>query len=582
MNKPNKVAMQPVKNRVVYCPGLLFICIIACNFLPISYAESKIPGISQKIDLLLSTKQLPLLQQSDFSEQAKDVAQLYRFYGKQLIWFGEGRSEKNLNDVLQVLSNAAEDGLNPVSYDADQLRYYAEQAAGLEQNDIQQRAAYDLAISISILRYMHDVHFGRIDPQSFNYPPQFGAKRALNSPLLLKQHIDSEAVSELPLAAAPKARQYALLRSELVKYRQASSYEPANKLVFPKALHPGDSDPQMPELRQRLRDMGELSAEDMEKVKENETVYDEASVSAISRLQQQQGLQSDGLIGKQTLALINQTPKEKIALIELALERLRWMPELPSGPQILVNIPAFQLWAYNFRDDPNALSMKVVVGKAEENQTPILSEEMKYLEFMPYWNIPRSILDKEILPKIQSGRNYLADQAIELVDQSTDDEELESDSVTDNIRHGRFRARQLPGKKNPLGKVKFIFPNKADVYLHDTPFRSAFSRDRRDLSHGCVRVSDAVRLAEFVIGDQSKWDRKAIQEAMGADAKTQRVNLKKTIPVLFFYSTAYAGEDNKLRFYPDIYGYDALLQNAINKTANNRLVTSKSANSTGG
>jgi murein L,D-transpeptidase YcbB/YkuD len=209
--------------------------------------------------------------------------------------------------------------------------------------------------------------------------------------------------------------------------------------------------------------------------------------------------------------------------------------------------------------------MKVVVGKAPENQTPILVNRMQYLEFMPYWNIPKSILDKEILPKIQAGQSSLSGQEIELVQRFADETGDEADNILDDLRHGRVRARQLPGKKNPLGKVKFVFPNKDDVYMHDTPFRSGFTRDRRDLSHGCVRVADAGRLAEFVLGDQLGWDKKSIEEAMSAP-KTQRVSLKKTIPVLFFYSTAYADQDSKLRFYPDIYGYDTVLQEALKKT----------------
>jgi len=295
-------------------------------------------------------------------------------------------------------------------------------------------------------------------------------------------------------------------------------------------------------------------------------------------LQQQQGLNADGVIGKQTLAILNQTATEKINLIELAMERLRWLPEQPDGPLIIVNIPAFQLWALNAPDEQNPLNMKVIVGKALKNQTPMLWEEMKYLEFNPYWNIPKSIMDKEIMPKMLTDYEYLSNQDIELIDRTAaDDDEEYLDNVIDNIKHGRVRARQRPGKKNPLGRVKFIFPNKADVYLHDTPSRGAFNRDRRDLSHGCVRVAEPEKLAEFVLDSQEGWDKQAIQQAM-ASPKTQRVSLKKSIPVLFFYTTAFVDQDHKPRFYPDIYGQDALLRSALNKTpglGSNNLLISK-------
>ncbi len=190
-----------------------------------------------------------------------------------------------------------------------------------------------------------------------------------------------------------------------------------------------------------------------------------------------------------------------------------------------------------------------------------------------------------MLPKLLSDEEFLANQDIELVDRHADDDEEDNqDSIVDEIKSGRIRARQRPGSNNPLGRVKFIFPNKADVYLHDTPGKSAFNRDRRDLSHGCVRVAEAEKLGEFVLGDQTAWDQQTIQQAM-AGPKTQRVSLKKSIPVLFFYTTVFVGLDDKPRFYPDIYGQDQLLQTALSKAANpgaKQQLVSKAVNGAGG
>jgi murein L,D-transpeptidase YcbB/YkuD len=199
--------------------------------------------------------------------------------------------------------------------------------------------------------------------------------------------------------------------------------------------------------------------------------------------------------------------------------------------------------------------MKVIVGKSPNNQTPILWEEMKYLEFMPYWNIPQSIFKKEILPKTANNRDYLASHDIELIRHQNSAEKGGGSYI---------RARQRPGSKNPLGRVKFVFPNKADVYLHDTPGRAAFNKSRRDLSHGCVRVSDPERLAEFVLGEQKGWDIERIKEAMSTP-KTRHVTLKHSVPVLFYYGTTFVDPENQLRFYPDIYGQDEQLKQALNK-----------------
>ena len=565
------VFMQFSKQFFRFAQFLLSACLLGFCFSQPVVADNKGNGIRQAIDVLLASRQHPFLQQADFSEQSRGLAQLYK--GRQLRWLGAEPPEKNLHDALDLLANAGQDGLHPADYDADLLRKQFEQLADLSTSDAKTRAAFDVGLSISVLRFVHDLHAGRVDPRNINYPPQFGARHGFNAASLLNQFLAQQNLAELPLAAAPNLRQYQLLKQALADLRQqAAIFVPKTRLSFPKSLHPGEQDAQMPELRQRLQDMGELTAENVVVNPEAVTLYDEAAVAAAIHLQQQQGLQADGVIGRQTQTLLNMTPADKIQLVELAMERLRWLPEPPPGPQIVVNIPAFQLWALNSPDDENALSMKVVVGKSPENQTPILVDRMQYLEFMPYWNIPKSILDKEILPKVQAGHSTLSGQEIELVQRFADETGDEAGNILDDLRHGRVRARQLPGKKNPLGKVKFVFPNKDDVYMHDTPFRSGFSRDRRDLSHGCVRVADAGRLAEFVLSDQMGWDKKAIEEAMSAP-KTHRVSLKKTIPVLFFYSTAYAGQDSKLHFYPDIYGYDAVLQEALKKIPLKQLVT---------
>jgi murein L,D-transpeptidase YcbB/YkuD len=278
-------------------------------------------------------------------------------------------------------------------------------------------------------------------------------------------------------------------------------------------------------------------------------------VAAVKKIQQQQGVKANGVIGPATAALLKPSSHEKIAQIELAMERARWIPDASEGPMIIVNIPAFELWAFNSADDTKPLNMKVVVGKYPDNQTPLLWEDMKYLEFMPYWNIPKSIFEKEIRPKAANNAGYLASKDIELIQHQNSDE------------HGGgsyIRARQRPGKQNPLGRVKFVFPNTADVYLHDTPGRSAFNRPRRDLSHGCVRVADPEQLAAFVLGDQEGWDKESIKQAMSAP-KTRHVTLKRSVPVLFYYATTFVDHENRLRFYPDVYGQDEQLKKALSK-----------------
>jgi murein L,D-transpeptidase YcbB/YkuD len=245
---------------------------------------------------------------------------------------------------------------------------------------------------------------------------------------------------------------------------------------------------------------------------------------------------------------------------------LRWLPEFNAGPYVIVNIPAFQLWAFDKIDQFNSdiANMKVVVGKALKNETPVLMAEMRFIDFMPYWNVPYNIVKQEILPKLLQNPGYLDKENMELVTTSGNGTKVVAftGSSIAGLTQGSVRIRQRPGKKNALGRVKFIFPNKEDVYLHDTPSQTLFNKSRRDFSHGCVRVENPEGLAEFALKNQ--WSKETIQQALN-NPKTQRVILKKSIPVLFFYTTAFFDQYDNLVFYPDIYGYDIILLEALRK-----------------
>ncbi|ANE56436.1 hypothetical protein AYM39_15445 [Methylomonas sp. DH-1] len=566
----------------MYCPISLFrfmprllAVLLICHW---AVAGADETDAGKAIETLLNSGRLPLLARADFSEQRPALARLYGANGNRPLWFGAANPAQNREQALAVLRNAADDGLDPRHYDAERLAEYARQAGSAPADAV---AGYDVALTVALLRYADDLHSGRVDPRKLDYPAQLGTLRPQpDLAAVLQRHLHMQSLAKLPAELAPDNEQYRLLKRALADFRRQTPNAAAG-LAFARSLHPGDRDAQLPELRRRLRELSLLGSPAAADAGQTGDEYDPATVAAIMQLQDQQGLKADGVIGRQTLALLNQSVPEKIAAIELAMERIRWLPKSAGGPHIVVNIPAFQLWAFKDTQDQQPLRMKVIVGKAPENLTPMLAEDMKYLEFMPYWNIPKSIMDKEILPKLEGDEAFLDDQDIELVERFSDDEQAE-DIVAD-LRQGRLRARQRPGAKNPLGRVKFVFPNKADVYLHDTPGKAAFNRDRRDLSHGCVRVAEAEKLAEFVLDGQEGWSLESIRQAM-AGPKTQRVSLKKSVPVLFFYATAFVDRDGQPRFYPDIYGYDAALRNALNKLApeNGAQLTSKGNATSGG
>ncbi|MDO9169467.1 MAG: L,D-transpeptidase family protein [Methylobacter sp.] len=556
------------------------------------------PGIVQEITAIISAKQHPYLMLSNFENRTEDIESLYKIENHQLLWLGNRNTEKNIADGLNLLAKAADHGLNPKNYDIETLQRNRQIALLLKPDSYKELALYDTALSISLLRYLHDLHYGRINPQGINFNLKLREKKLLDLPALIKNSLAQNTLIKLPLSVEPQLKQYPKLKQALARYRQLAANTPHLNLDIKKTLLPGDTYPQIGELHRFLIAVGDLpedktliSAEKPSYFPEDKTVistekpanlpkdkaairtkiapiYTEAIATGVKLFQKRHGLTADGHIGKGTVAMLNEPLSQRVIQIELAMERLRWLPELNAGTSIIVNIPSFQLWAFDSiaQADANIVNMKVVVGKALQHQTPVLMAEMHYIDFMPYWNVPFSITKKEILPKLLQNSNYLNQENMELVsvNRNTETPTALNRETLNMLQQGKLRIRQRPGVKNALGRIKFIFPNKEDVYLHDTPANALFSQSRRDFSHGCVRVENPQKLAEFVLKNQDDWNPDTIRLAMNTP-KNRRVLLKEPIPVLFFYTTAFFDQFDNLAFYPDIYGHDAVLLKALSQ-----------------
>lgn len=526
------------------------------------------PGIAQEITAIIAAKQHPYLMLSNFPNRTEDLESLYKMSDHRLLWLGNAEAEKNINEALNLLANAAVDGLNPKNYDTETLRQKLPPALKLKPDSYKELALYDTALSISLLRFLHDLHYGRVNPQGINFNLKLREKKLVDLPLLIKNSLAQNTPAQLPLSVEPKLKQYQKLKQALAGYRELAAKAPPFKLEVKETLRPGETHPQMAELRRFLTFIGDMPEDKALNNAEKSTRYTDAIVNGVKKFQKRHGLTADGHIGKSSVAALNVPLSYRVTQIELAMERLRWLPEPSTGASIIVNIPAFQLWAFESIDQPDAdvVNMRVVVGNALKTQTPVLMAEMHFIDFMPYWNVPYSIIKNEILPKLIQNNNYLNKENMELVSVFRDAEKptaLTPETMS-LLKEGKLRIRQRPGGKNALGKVKFIFPNKDDVYLHDTPSNTLFSKSRRDLSHGCVRVANPQKLAEFALKDQEGWTPETIQLAMNTP-KTQRVILKKPIPVMFFYTTAFFDQYDNLEFFPDIYGHDAVLIEALSK-----------------
>lgn len=525
-------------------------------------------GIVREISAIIAAKQHPYLMLSNFPNRTEDLESIYTMSNHQLLWLGNANAEKNITDVLNLLANATSHGLNPKNYDADPLRQKLLSILKLKPDSYKELALYDTAISISLLRFLHDLHYGRVNPQGINFNLKLREKKLIDLPLLIKNSLAQNTLIQLPLSVEPTLKQYQKLKQALANYRQLAATAQPFQLVIEKTLHPGDTHPQIAELQRFLTIIGDLPKDKSAISTENPLLYTEAIAAGVKNFQKRHGLTADGHIGKSSVSTLNVPLNQRVTQVELAMERLRWLPEFNGGASIIVNIPAFQLWAFDDIDqaDANIINMRVVVGKALKYQTPVLMAEMHFIDFMPYWNVPYSIIKNEILPKLTRNSYYLDKENMEVVSVFRDSESpmALNEETMNLLKQGKLRIRQRPGDKNALGKVKFIFPNKDDVYLHDTPANALFSQSRRDFSHGCVRVADPQKLAEFALKNQDNWNAETIQQAMNT-AKTQRVILKKPIPVLFFYTTAFFDQNDNLEFYPDIYGHDAALMEALSK-----------------
>ena len=264
-------------------------------------------------------------------------------------------------------------------------------------------------------------------------------------------------------------------------------------------------------------------------------------------------------------AAVQVPDRTRLRQVDLALERLRWLPPITADRVVAINIPDFRLWAYERGQDGRVkavLASNVVVGRQGRTPTPVFIAQISAVDFNPYWNVPYSIARGEILPRLRRDPGYLEREGMEFVAANGTVSREVTTANLEAVAQGRTRIRQRPGPRNALGKVKVSMPNPMNIYLHDTPSRGLFSQVRRDFSHGCIRVEKVVELAEFALARQPAWDSGTIATALqGAELRTTKV--APPIPVVVFYTTAVADADGTVRYLPDLYGFDRQLDAAM-------------------
>lgn len=392
--------------------------------------------------------------------------------------------------------------------------------------------------------------------------PQLAAALALAAASFwaVEANCAEPAVPQALQGAEARLPMEAPLQQALSRYRSLASHPAwADELSLPgRKLAPGQPYAGLPVLAQRLEALGDLPAGTALPQR-----FEGALETALRAFQERHGLEADGVLGPATLKQLNVTPAQRARQIELSLERLRWMPPLQGPRTVVVNLPEFVLRAYEVQGSQvhERLTMKVIVGKALDTHTPLIDEPMRFIEFSPYWNVPPSIALGETIPRLRRDPAYFHQQGFEFVTGSGQVVRGLSEESLDAVQQGSWRIRQRPGPKNALGDIKFVFPNRQNIYLHHTPSVRLFEKERRDFSHGCIRVEHPVELAKFVLQDSPEWTEDRIRKAMDRGV-SRTVPLKNPVHVLIAYSTV-VPKEGRIFFYPDLYGHDRALDRAL-------------------
>ena len=481
------------------------------------------------------------------------------YYGNELqpFWIEDGKPGPRAADILAVLEDAESQGLNPASYFVDKIHQYwdSQDTAGLVRLDI--------LLTLGMMRYVADQHEGRIEPREVD-PELFATARdvEVDWDALRKNAFEAPDMKAFLDQQAPPFLQYRELQKKLAEYRALAAKGGWPSISVGETLKPGMENPRVDMVRKRLAVTGDLAPENMDSA-----VFDTALEEAVKRFQQRHNLTPDGAVGKQTLAAMNVPVETRIDQIVLNMERYRWLKRTLMGDRLVaVNIAGFE--AVAGKPGKFDVTMPVIVGKTY-HETPVFSDTIKYVVFNPYWNLTPSIARNETLPKLKKDSHYLKKHNMRIFKGwGPDAPELDATKIdwskVSKKDMNRYRVRQDPGPDNALGTLKLVFPNKYNVYLHDTPAHGLFKKEQRAFSHGCIRMDRPAEMAAWVLGGEEKgWSLARVNEII-AGRKRQVVVLDQPVPVYILYRTAFVNpEDHTLYFYGDVYGRDKLLAKAL-------------------
>ena len=535
---------------------------VILGFATVWLLNHRTSDLIEEIEISLEEEKPGYLTKSAYWEE---IQGFYRDRDYLEVWFFNQKLSSQGEDFLSKLESIHLEGLQKEDYHWQDFHVLVseekEDKRRVKKLSEEELARLELLMTHAFFTLSRDLEFGKVDPRELDSNWKFEEKEGvfLYSGLL-KEVANGESLEKTLAKLNPDLELYADSREairELYRIKENDTLD-WSEVTISTAVKVGESHPKVPKIRERLIFWGFLSPYSVNQP----LTFDEKIEEGLKKYQTSQGMESDGVIGSLVVSQLNKSPQNLIDLAAANLERLRWLPRIDWDQEmVLVNVANYQL-DYLQQSD-TLFSTKVIVGK-DYSESPSFTAPMSYIVFSPYWNVPPSITNEEIIPAIKKDRSYLAQKNMELVDQSG--ELVNSNAVKwEQVENGElpYRIRQKPGGSNSLGLVKFMFPNPYNIYIHDTPNRNLFAKETRALSHGCIRIQYPDKFAKVLL-DDSEWTDEKIQEAM-SQKNEQTVKLEKSIPVVLLYLTFWAEDNGKFNYRPDIYGRDEALIRALKK-----------------
>ncbi len=538
-----------------------------------------LPDINEEADLSVLGTQLV---------NPSAVLGFYRHRDCAPAWFSESSLLEQGGQMLKLISAANEDGLQTEDYHYETLnkthkKITAEyELMGLYNPNLV--SAFDILMTDAVLQYGEHMRVGKVDPKSTGKMYEIEREEVLVLDTL-HHLLEEDNLSGFIKDIQPIHPQYKLLKEALKDFRAQMDEKQIQNIPPGKAMKLGQEGERIAMLRNRLA--GEdtlklpnqivtdtiyyvLNADstiyesltiptDSFTIKVdslyNPALFDSTLYNLVVEFQAANALETDGVVGNGTLGVLNIGPDDQLRQILINLERWRWLPREMGDRYLLVNVAGFELRVMD--EDTVSLTKRVCVGRTY-TPTPIFSDRLRYIEFNPTWTVPYSISSRELLPKIKADPGYLSRNNMDLLSGGKKVNPYSVDWSGISRRSFPYVIRQRPGSDNALGVMKFMFPNRYNVYVHDTQSKKLFAKESRAFSHGCVRLEKPRELAEFLL-DGTKFDSDKIGQILKR-GKKKRVDLDAPLPILMAYFTVWVQEDGRLQFYPDVYKRDAALE----------------------